>query len=196
MNITEQNENLLRTYGRVTKMHSDLVMLLDSVQQHARTDLNPGAVVDAVFILKKIEQFLESTRKEVTKALEMTQKVGCLLAMQSNNSIRGEIANGYGESSQKMLIPDREKEPQQYAALMKALGAPMLDTIRPSFSGVEAFVTGLAAEGKPMPAGLEHCRTIPKFTIRARANSGIDIDSIASYIERDVDGPTHNDIPF
>jgi hypothetical protein len=79
-------------------------------------------------------------------------------------------------------VPDRERELEAYAQVMHALDVPNTPLVRPSFSGIEAYITKLGEEGKPIPDALKHVRLVDRFTITTRARGGVDLDRLADIV--------------
>lgn len=175
-------DDFIKYYAKCLDVFVETNKTLDNIQRACHTSADSGLVVDAILILKKSAQCVDQARKDINRALDILQRIACVHAAHTDaNSLKGELGTGYGNASEQWLLPDREKEPETYAALMRAIGIPEEHVrnalIRPSFSGVSELATQLAEEGKPLPPGLEHVRRVPKFSFTVRPR--VDLDELA-----------------
>ena len=179
-------DDLIKMYCDVKRMHEQMQGLLANVKMEANL-MDPSIIVDATYVLKRANEYIDGTRKDVNRALEHVQKLGCMIVMQqSDNKLVGEIASGYAQTKETPALPDREKNPEAYFELMAAMGVPdelaNSGLIKPSFTGVGNFATKLAEDGIPLPSGLRHATMISSYTVAARAKAGIDLDVLASKV--------------
>lgn len=203
--MTPQNERLITLYARYSALHRDTAMLLDGIESACKATPLPGPSVDATFVLKKLSALADAMRKDANRALEIAMRVGCLHAAQSaDNRVQGELSQGYGDAAQEYILPDREKNPEEYRKLMGALGLESVaenPLVKPSWSAVGELVSQRAREGLGLTPGMEAAKLVPKFRLNVRPRAGVDIDALAN--QRTKAGPDGagspygaDDIPF
>lgn len=186
MALTPINQELLQTYSVARKHHQEVCTLRNHVEAACRS-MDGGTIVDATYVLKRTSELADETRKEIDRTLVLVQKLGCLAVMHTtDDKLHGQIANGYGKSGQELIVPDKDKNPNEYLALMRAIGVTeemaANPYIKPSWKDVAEFTSKLAEEGKPIPPGLEHVQHTTKFTVVATAKRGSDIDEVAPTV--------------
>lgn len=176
--MTELNQRLIDLHKRAQTLHAEYYNALGDVRDEARK-MKGAPVVDAVYVLKRSREIVDDTRKEINKCLDFIERIGCMIALQNEGHLEGDLAKGSGNVKQQPAIPNREDEPDKYFALMDALGIPRElsenRAIKPSFRGIGEFVEKLGAEGKPMPDGLQHARQVSSYTVHARLKPGIEL---------------------
>ena len=169
-------EVLLSVYTDATKSHEWMLEQLAYVQQNV-THGDPALLMDAIYALKQTAKHAEDVRKELNKALERLQKLGCLaMAQLPEPKLSGEWATGSPDITEQPYMPAPSDE--SYAAFMGALGVNdellQRGTVKPSFSGVQNLIANAATEGKPIPPALKSAKLIKKFTVVARSKHVID----------------------
>jgi hypothetical protein len=166
-------EQLLQAYSEADDAHTKMHGVLATTQEALNT-MNPAFVVDAVFALKRISELFDETRKKIDKVVQHGEKLGCALVVSAGeNELQGQWASGTAQTSSRPGVPHPDREPEQYVALMTALGVPehliAEASLTPRFDAVGNVMNKLAEEGKPIPEGLKHARMFPTYTVAARS---------------------------
>lgn len=185
--FTAVRELHLRTYAHLTKIQDDL-----KAGKFTLVDM-----VNFLYVFRETSRLADDIRKELDGSSGLMEKVCCAMyiARCSNDQMRPEpIRTGMatGTPSVKMgaRLPSRRDEPENFAALMKYLGvddsAIATDVVRPHWPGIVASLTQLAAEGKPLPPGVDTNATYPVYTVSLKCCRALE-EVIRDLAERSVE---------
>lgn len=168
-----QRDQLLHLYAiarDIQRQTREIVAELEPAVKTADADL----AVDAVYALKKTAELLDNARKTVSALITHAERIGCFRVINSmSNELRGEWASGHASTTDQPAVPHPDREPEQYAELMRALGASdeliAAKTMRPSFNAINQYAQSLAEEGRPLPPAFKHVRLVPRYSVTARS---------------------------
>lgn len=137
--------------------------------------------VDAVFLVRRLEELADDLRKEAKKVREMGERIACLRWTveseaddETPRSIKGRYVTATPNMRMSANLPSHKSNPEAYAAFMRSVGidpdSAVVQTgaVQMHFPGLERMLTQLAAEAKPLPT-LPADSLIPVYTLTMRS---------------------------
>jgi len=165
------------------KMYRDLSLLRDD------TKANKFSLEDQVniaIIIRETAKYLDDLRKECDGVGTLIEQVCCAVYIKKHlNSFDADpIRTGLvtGSPSMKMCArpPKLRDEPERYYSLMEHFGmsheVASTGILKAHWPAMKEYLTGLATEGKPLPAGIRPEDTYALYSVVLRAN--IDLDDV------------------
>ena len=141
-------------------------------------------LTDMGYLCREMEKYFDELRKEVRSRKELIGKLLAFhVARQSLNeaagievTIKGELATGTPDVKLMPKVPesgtDEFRECMEYLGVSSSQLDESGDCLRLSFKGMQALVTKLAEEGKPMPPGVTKSWPVYTTTFRRRKTAG------------------------
>lgn len=175
----------IAAYRAVKAAHVECVKQFVALEKALETACgnNPQEVADIAFALREMYDLLETTRKQTAAIGKTAQQVACLLSIASGNA--GTIGTAYVAATPNVrtipAIPKRRDRPQEFAALMDYLKIPrdlwekgdhaIVDFHWP---GLVDKLTNDAANGLPLPPGIDPTKTFAEYSLRMRTRKEVD----------------------
>jgi len=145
----------------------------------------PGDLVDLAYVYRSIAAIADDTRKECTALMELAERMACMRWVtehtndpEAAKAIHGELAVGVPDLKMMASLPKPSTKPAEYKALMMWLGVPadMHMLVRPHWPALTDLLTQLAAEGKPLPPGVDANKTYPVYRLLLREKKGQELE--------------------
>lgn len=156
-----------------------LAELSQRVKQHTLHELT-----DDVYALREIAKLGDEIRKRANKMKETLERVACMgwVATDPDGPIRTEYCTGTPDVKQMASLPHPERDPDDYAALMKFLGVENEDAVRLGavslhYTRTADWITEMAGRGEPLPPGIKSEKTYPQYKLTVRGKKEVDADS-------------------
>lgn len=117
-------------------------------------------LADTGYALKEAEKMLADLEKRVRKFRTAVEHRTCALwaKLGDPEPVRTDHVTASPDVKMGKSIPNKNREPEKYAAFMRALGisddAIANDTVRPHYPSVIAYCTEKVLRGEPLPEGL------------------------------------------
>lgn len=168
--------------------------------ESAPNDYEPNTLADVAVILAEAEKFAEDTNKEIKAFRKTMERLTVMKYLQDatlvmqGEPIRTEYVTATPEMKTCAKIPEADKQPEEYAALMTYLGIdPVLwdkgkvltelgeeetEVTKINWPGFQSLVTRLQAAGLPLPDGIDPAKTYQLFSLRMRKRKGLPIEGI------------------
>lgn len=177
----------VRTYAHLMKIQDDL-----KAGKYTLVDM-----VNFLCIFRETSRLSDDIRKELDGSSGLMEKICCAMYITqcSNGQMRPEpirtgLATGTPVVRMGARLPSRRDEPEHFAALMKYLGvddsAIATDVVRPHWPGIVASLTQLAADGKPLPPGVDTSATYPVYTVTIRCCRALE-EVVRDLVERSAE---------
>ena len=185
LNYGELRDHYVKTYGLISSLR-------DKVKNKKYT---MEEMVDILYVMRRCSQYLDDIRKEVDGVNKTIENVCCLLYVHTNANepekagpIRGTMAMGSPRIRMQGAIPNKNKEPEKYKALLQYFGVSEDSIDKKLFylhwPNLCEEISRLAAEGKPLPPGMDPSKLYPNYSISIRQNvEDMDVDSVLDELE-------------
>ena len=150
-------EQTIATFDRAQALHRLVVENVLRIRDVNR-EWTMEEMVDVALGLRETSRLFDDCRKECDHCVEVLndgmaiQWIAHCVQVGTDEPIRGEFAVGIVRTRQMMGIPKRDTD--DYETLMKSLGVPEGDLVRPHWPSMVDHVSRLLSEGKPAPAGM------------------------------------------
>lgn len=180
---------LIKEYVKMKQIYLSCYELLAIL----RDDLRAGKykledMVNFIYVMREISRLANDLRKETDGISHMFENMACMLYTVANKTdpIRASLATGSPDVKLAVKIPNREREPEKFYALMNffdvASDALEKKVTKPHWPGICEQVSIMAEEGKPLPPGIDPDDTYPTYRVTIRGLQDIDelIESIDS----------------
>lgn len=181
----DQIEEALRLFRGVQRMHSTIFNFLLETRDHLRTgnSMSLGELVDLQFLLREVADRCDDIGKECRKVQQDAAKMTCILWTAkslsgeiSGDVVRGDLASGSPHVGQMANIPAKNTE--EYKQLMVALKCPedLIESgvLKVHWPALCDQLQALAAQGRPLPRGLDPSKTFDVYSVVCRAKKGVD----------------------
>ena len=150
---------------------------LQAIEQRIAQCTSLEDLADYGYFAKRLAELLDDTRKQAEKISGMAQRLQCAVqvGMMDLSPVRTSHCTASPKLTQQMSIPKRDKDPEQYYAIMDWLGIPKetadAEAVRPHWPGITEKLTQLAQEGKPLPKGINPENVKPLYSVTYRKKS-------------------------
>jgi hypothetical protein len=150
---------LNQVYTLHTDLLTDFLELKDTLQFKSLEEL-----ADLAFSFERIQELLKDLEQEAKRVSYKAQVTACAKWMADEDKkpkIQGSLCTAEPDVKMTANIPSRNKEPERYEELMGWFGMP--PEIEPYFRlhwpTFGEYITQLAHEAKPLPAGIRPGKT-------------------------------------
>jgi len=173
-------KNLIQLYRTTRELHASIVSQSEAINNEAtKADLNELA--DTALAMRSIAEFADEIRKRANSIKELAEKAACMVAvsMRHVGPIETEYCKATPEVKPIATLPDKRRNPEEYAALMQYYGIPELayagdnPLMQVYWPGVMERLNADLAAGKPTPPGIDPSKTTNKFTLSIRRKKGV-----------------------
>ena len=184
---TKQLLTLLKEYTEMKQVYLSCYELLANLRDDLRTGkYKVEDIVNFIYVMREISKLTNDLRKETDGISHMFENMACMLYTVANKTdpIRASLATGSPDVKLGVKIPNREKEPEKFYALMNFFNVPSdalkKKVAKPHWPGICEQVSIMAEEGLPLPPGLDPDNTYPTYRVMIRGLQDIDelIESI------------------
>lgn len=175
-------EELRLLYTQVLENFAYVRRALQSMQAELRSSGDMVWLTNVAYALRQAEEVAEGTRKELTKAKELAEKMACYLhtTAASDEPIRTSYVTATPSVKQAVKVPSRKSDPAGYANMMHSLGIPEQlwsgerehAAIAIHWPGLCEFLQTRQAQGLPALQGLD-TNTATAFSLKMRAKKGV-----------------------
>ncbi len=184
---TKQLLTLLKEYTEMKQVYLSCYELLVNLRDDLRTGkYKVEDIVNFIYVMREISKLTNDLRKETDGISHMFENTACMLytVAKKTDPIRASLATGSPDVKLGVKIPNREREPEKFYALMNFFDVPSdaleKKVTKPHWPGICEQVSIMAEEGKPLPPGLDPDDTYPTYRVTIRGLQDIDelIESI------------------
>jgi len=177
---------LIRSYEKIRNNYVETYTLVSQL----RDDIKSGQftleeMASILQVMRKSSKFLDDLRKELDGVAVIFEQVCCIRYTQKYinapnavEPIRTTLTTATPQVSMRAKIPKLRDDPKQYFALMKYLGISeenaKTEIFRVHWPSLNARLSALAEEGKPLPPGLSPDDTYPAYAVKVRPRRNID----------------------
>lgn len=173
-----------KTYARMTQ---DLV----AIRQYAKSCAGqPDAMqklVDVSYFAEKTRQLADMIRKDCQELRDLCDRMVCVLWAQqdSGEPIRTEYCTASPDVKMQASLPDRKKQPIEYAAFCDYMGIPRelycapdgeSPPVQVHWAGMLSYFSALLSQGKPLPPGIDPTKMYPVYKVRLQPRKEISGD--------------------
>lgn len=188
------NPLLQDCYRTAKAAHEALYIRLQQIRQTLASQTLEG-LADIAYALRESEKYLQDIRKENTATAETAERLCCLRYLEDASNvepIRTEYCTATPDMKTCAKVPNLKNDPKGYASMMQWLGIdPILwdqgeietesgkedtEVVSVHWPGFTALLGRLAANGLPLPDGIEVDATYHLYKLRIRKRKGV-IDS-------------------
>lgn len=163
------------------EVYGTVIQERQTIQRTSVEDL--PYLADVIYLCKQARDLAHDMRKELDAFINVAEKITSLLWAQGDGeTIHGAIATGVPQPGVALSPPTKSGKPEEYAALMRAMGVPEewwggeCDVLRPHFPGLEDYATKTLAEGGNLPPAFAALKQTPRFTVTSRKHRDVDVD--------------------
>jgi hypothetical protein len=177
-------ENLLAQFRKVKSAYRELYADLSMLNKRVQTTRSPEDLADYAIVCRETAKLLSDLDKEYRKTQEMCERLGCMIAVTQGDVdiIRAKLCTGTPDLKMIATLPSQKLDPENYAKFMKSLGVSeeLYETgvMQLYWPRVVDYLTKLAENGKPMPAGIDMEKTRPQYRLMLRLKKGVELDEI------------------
>lgn len=176
------NETAVTAFRAARTVHEQVVALQQRLEKFVAECVDKGELADVAYAMREASKLVDDTRKRLDGLGETAQKVACLVSVQLGDvsTIRTEHCSATPDVRQVASPPRRSTRPEEFARLMDHLGVPKHlweggdhAVVQPHWPGLMDYLARQAAEGKPLPPGIDPSRTFPEYKLVIRAKKGV-----------------------
>lgn len=167
-------DSALRIYALCKELHEEVYKLRAPLYDAIKIEGDLTEIADVVYATREALRFIDEVKKDVRKANEVAQRLGCLKWTEAGDEepIRSENCTGTPDVRMTAKIPSRTKDPEAFEQLMRALKIPeelwVSDGVRIHWPGFVDYLTALLSDGKQLPAGIDPASKYPVFTLTVK----------------------------
>lgn len=177
----QQLLNLLKEYSKIKGVYLTCYSQLATIRDETKEGTySMEELVNLVYISREISKLTNDLRKETDGIVHILEQVACVvhLTRSEGKPIRASLATGSPSMKLSVNIPHRERNPEDFEALMNYFGIDLNSitdrAVRPHWPAICEMVSVLAEEGKPLPPGINPDKTYPTYTLRITAKRDLD----------------------
>jgi len=166
---------LLEQYVGLRQCYLDTYALLaeirDCVREH-KADYKITNNVDFLYVMRETSKIANDLRKECDGIIKIFENVTCALWVTQNEAgpIRGALATGSPDLKVGVNLPNQNREPEKFEALMNFFKIPndavKNKVVKLYWPGLCEHISNLIEEGKPLPPGIDPTKTYPTYSVR------------------------------
>lgn len=179
----------IELFQYIQVVHRELTPALDEAHEHTRTEKDLGELADIAYAMREIAKFADEIRKQADKVQDTAGKLACLYwsEAQEMEPIKTKHCTGTPDVGLMVSIPNKRKDPENYAAFIEWLGIPRelavydnpedRDEHKPvdlHYNGVCEYLTKRLAAGGDMPPGIDIEKTYSVFKLKIRKKKAVD----------------------
>lgn len=167
-------DNAIRVYELCKELHEEIYKLRAPMFDAIKVEGDLSEVADFVYATREALRFIDEIKKDLRKANEVAQLLGCVKWTEAGNEEPIRTDNCIGSPKVRMTakIPSRNKEPEAFEELMRALEIPealwVSDSVRLHWPGFVDYLSELMSQGKQLPSGIDPASKYPVFTLEVR----------------------------
>lgn len=150
-------------------------------------------LTDAAYAYREMEKYIDDIRKEVKATRERCEKTAALIHLRdlgvTSDKIETEYCSARINTRQMSSIPTFERKPEEYNKLMDFLGVDHnlrdqgkiltdqgeieTEVVKVNWQGFTDLLTRLAANGFPLPDGIDTKATFIEYSLHIRKRKGV-----------------------
>lgn len=165
--------------------HEEIFRQLKAVEQEMKKNMNMVELCDYAYAINESHTLMESSKKELWKLRELSNKLVCGLYLQtdmSSRSIHTDYVTATPDIGRSPNIPSEKSDPAGYKQLMDYLNIPdfgedengnKIEPVRPHWPGLVEYIKKLDAVGKPVPPGIDVSKLTPVYKLTLRKKKGV-----------------------
>lgn len=155
-------------------------------------------LVDVAIVAREIARVLNDCRRQCDGLLDLCSRLACVkwVAETQNETgdastcIHGSLGRGTPDVKEAVTVPSREKNPDEYYRMMKALGAVTAakkDLVRPHWPGLTEHISNLMKQGKRVPDGVDPRKTYHLYKLSPLTRAAkVDLEVAARAAQEDA----------
>jgi len=193
---------LIRRYESIKEQfvdgYEEFSILRDEVRENK---FNTEELVNRIYVLRECAKYLEDLRKETEGVVNIMEQMCCALYLiQHANSpekadpIRAPFATGTPKTMMRAKLPKLHEDPERYTQLLDHFGVSpdqaVKQVLRPHWPSMCQYLTDLAEQGMPVPAGIKPGETYPVYSVIIRVRRSLEL--ILDELE-DLEDPTNEE---
>lgn len=178
-------------YALVRNAHEEIYKRLQQLAPQLQT-MPPEELADVAYALRHcFEKWLPDCTKETKRVAHIAELLACQLRLTALNpdSIKTEYCTAAPALNTMAVIPTRKKDPDGYEKLMNYLGIDLnlrdrgkvlfregeieTEVVKVHWPGFVGLLTRLAANGYPMPDGIDPNKTYTEYRLNIRSRKGV-----------------------
>ena len=189
--MSDHVEELVDLYAQAKSLHERLYNASKDFVDRQRDNYNEASIADTILTSRKIGEYLKDAAKELDRSSALLSKIGGYMKAQTldDKSFKGELATGYLKIEHLVRIPSFKTHPAECRTIMNALGVPEAlfehGAVRPHWPAMVELISDKINSGLPLPEGIDGKKTYPKYSVIARAKSGVSLDALAADRKND-----------
>ncbi len=174
-------------YKEIKESHESMFLAIKRLREVASRTKDVKELADMVCSVHHCQQFIDDIRKDLNGFEELIEKVCCAMWLQDPNkseNIKTYHCTATPHVKMMAALPTRKRDPDRYYALMESLGikrelwqTPDNEDTRPPIGidwlGMVDYISDLAAQGKPLPDGIEPGKMYPVYTLKIRTKKEV-----------------------
>lgn len=172
----------VQIFTAIRDLHGFLYPKIKQLREETQRCRNLERLADRCMAAKQSLNYVNDLRKELNLLQELAERLACLIWVQleMTESIKTEHTTAIPNVKMMAAVPKKRTQPEAYAAFMDFLGVPKAlyegdeDAVRPHWPGMVEYLSGLLAEGKPLPPGIEPDKTYPVYSLTCRKRMEVD----------------------
>ena len=177
----ERLRDMLMAYAELKALYIRTYALMSTARDEAKSfAFDMPTQVNMVYVLRETARYADDLRKEAEGIQHLLEQLCCLqhTMSQSTDPVRATFATGSPTVKIGLKLPNKDAEPQRYAELMKGLGIKEERVAKGLFKAdwkrLCEHATALAAEGKPLPPGINPKDTFPTYSVTLHRTASLD----------------------
>jgi len=173
-------DTAVKVYKLCKELHEEMFKLRAPLFDLVKAEGDLQEIADVVYATREAMRHLEEVRKDVRKANDVAQKLGCVRWTEQDDAEPIRTDNCIGSPKVRMTasVPSRRKDPEAFEELMRSLNIPealwVSDSVRLHWPGFVEYLTELLADGKQLPKGIDPESKYPVFTLEVRKVKDMD----------------------
>jgi len=176
-------QNMIELYRKIRDLHNYVVSQMETINLDTASCGNVENIADTAFALRECATFAEEIKKKCDKMGWLAQKTACYIYVSMNENgaepIRTEYCTATPDIKQVASLPDKRKQPAEYASLMAHYAIP-LDVYAGENPLMQAYWPGMIERinadqkaGLPLPPGIDPTKLVADYRLLIRKKKGV-----------------------
>lgn len=176
---------LAEQYAKLKRFYAEFRGVVKSMEDELRKCVDKEELADTAYAMREAIDLTDEFAKVAKQTKHLAEKMACLLWMQgdSDQPIRTKYVTATPDLAQKMGLPTRRKNPEEFKAMMQFLEVPehlwnvddkKSTVIEPHWPGMMEHIKELMEQGKPLPPGIDPHKTYPDYKLRLTRRNAVD----------------------
>lgn len=181
--------DFVETFKRAMRAHSEVVAAEAELRRLLTAEPAVASsreeLADAAYALREAEAIVDEGRKKLRGLRELAERMCCMVSAVSGDGecVRTPHCTAIPTVRTNVSVPTRKRDYEGWRALMRHLGVPdglLGGPAESEHAAIDVHWPGLmdllsreAAEGKPLPPGVDPNKTVAAYSLTIRKKKGV-----------------------